>query len=208
MKPTGTECESVRRAVVGEAETVQLLLLDHQQRLGDYLQRHLPRELRALYDVDDIIQDTLIEALRRLGQFEPRGENALYRWLVTIARHRLQYLLRSQRTLKRRGPAPVENGNRGFTDSFLVKQLRDLALYKRTPSQSAARLEAMAALEKALEAIPEDFRQAIRMRYLQHVSVAAAAVVMGRSRHAFHMLCHRGLAALRVQLQSGSLYLS
>src|SRR6476620_6771519 len=68
-----------------------------------YAERHLPAEIQAWVDPNDVLQDTYFEAFRRLAHFQAADENAAYRWLVTIARHRIAELLRTRRTARRGG---------------------------------------------------------------------------------------------------------
>jgi RNA polymerase sigma-70 factor, ECF subfamily len=201
------ESELIQRAIAGDESALELLLERNHVTLVEYVRRHLPQELQTLYDVDDILQDTYFEAFRRIGQFVPVGEQAMYRWLVTIARHRMQILLRAYFTQKRRlNVVEPGDGDAGQYES-IIGHLRDLAIHKRTPSKSAARHEVMAAVETALGRLPGEHQQAISLRYLEGISVNESAARMGRTSDAFYMLCRRALELLRMELLSASQYL-
>lgn len=180
----------------------ELLLFAERARLATYVKRHLPVELQPWVDPNDVLQDTYFEAFRRLAQFRATDEHAAYRWLVTIARHRIVELLRTRRTARRGGGA----GHVPQGDS-VVAMLAELASHRRTPSRSAARHEFMAALEQSLGRLPPEFGQALSLRYLQGLSCAEIAQQMGRTERAVHMLCNRALKLVRRELRSVSMYM-
>ena len=65
------------------------MLHEYTPRLLAYLQRHLPPELCRIVEPQDVLQDTFFEAFQRVADFRPDGDDAAYRWLVTIARNRI-----------------------------------------------------------------------------------------------------------------------
>jgi RNA polymerase sigma-70 factor (ECF subfamily) len=180
----------------------ELILYAERSRLLAYVKRHLPVELQAWVDPNDVLQDTYFEAFRRLAHFQAADENAAYRWLVTIARHRIAELLRTRRTARRGGGI----GHAAQGDS-VVAGLAELASHLRTPSRSAARHEFIHALEQSLTRLPPDLAQALRLRYIQGLSCAEIAQAMGRTERAVHMLCNRALKVMRRELRSVSMYM-
>src|SRR5690349_4700205 len=86
-----------RRRTVGapidpQGTNLKQSLYANVSRLEDYIGRRVPPSLRSLIDPADILQDTFVEAFRRAGEFSARGNDAAFRWLVTIARHRMAAL--------------------------------------------------------------------------------------------------------------------
>ncbi len=77
-----------------------------------------------------------------------------------------------------------------------------------TPSRCAATHEAVAALEAALVQLPEDYRRAVQLVYIEGQPVSTVAAQMGRTDRAIHNLCFKAKAHLRDLLGSGSHYLS
>ncbi len=192
------------------ADPLSLQLLFHAERahLLEYVRRHLPGELAAVVDVQDVLQDTYINAFRRMGQFTPGGDSSsVFRWLVTIARHRIAELLRLHRTAKRGGRRSAADLGAVDDDDSLIQTLAQLAVYQRTPSRSAAAHEFLAALEQSLRRLPDRYRDAVNLRYIQGLTPGEIASKIGRSERAVHMLCNRGLKAVRMDLRSGSQFL-
>ncbi len=182
---------------------LQRMLHAHAARLSAYLNGKLPPDLRSVVDSRDVLQDVFFEAFQRINEFEPRGDDASYRWLVTIARHRVLALIRMQRASKRGG------GRAGLKDSENVanveSMLEELAIYSRTPSQSAMSHEVAAVVQKSMSRLEPQYREAIQLRYIDGLSVKQSAERMGRTEGAVFMLCGRALKSLKEHLlQAGA----
>ncbi len=202
------ETDLIARAVAGEEPALERLLLAHADRLRAHIGRKLPAALRSVVAEDDIIQETFIDAFRRIGLFQPHGDSAFYNWLVVIADHRLQDAIKAQQADKRGGGRAREElrGDRwGESVDELIELLAGPA---HTPSQSAARHEAVSAVQVGLASLKEDYRRAIQLRHVRRLSVAEAARVMGKTPDAVRNLCRRGLEELRTVLGRSSQYLT
>jgi RNA polymerase sigma factor (sigma-70 family) len=70
-----------------------------------------------------------------------------------------------------------------------------------TPSQRAMRAEDLERLTRALATLPEDQREAVRLRHLEGWALAAIAEHLGRSPAATAGLVKRGMKALRSQMR-------
>jgi RNA polymerase sigma-70 factor (ECF subfamily) len=201
-QPPVLSAGSAATAGLSDPTASELILYTERARLLAYVKRHLPVELQAWVDPNDVLQDTYFEAFRRLAHFQATDEAAAYRWLVTIARHRISELLRTRRTARRGGGM----GHVHHGDS-VVAALAELASHLRTPSRSAARHEFVHALEQSLTRLPPDLGEALSLRFIQGLSCAEIAQKMGRTERAVHMLCNRALKAVRRELRSVSMYM-
>ena len=185
------------KAVRDISSELQSILERHGDMILGYLARKLPKDVNDFIDPQDILQDTFFEAFQRMGEFTTLSDAATSQWLLTIARHRLINLVRAKRRLKRAG-----GRQRIQDDSDVICVLEELALYTRTPSQSAMRHEIAALVQRSINVIQSPLREAIQLRYLDGLSSKESAMRMGRSEKAFFMLCKRGRDALREKLQS------
>jgi RNA polymerase sigma-70 factor (ECF subfamily) len=177
-------------------------LHEERDKVLGFIKWHLPAELAGWFEPQDILQDTYFEAFRRTGQFVPTDSTSAYRWLATIARHRIAELLRMKRATKRGGGT----GSAAQGDS-VVEVLSEIAAHRQTPSRSAARHEFMRAVEQAIARLPEDMGRAISLRYIDGLSPGEIAQRIDRTERAVHMLCNRALKAVRRDLRSASLFL-
>jgi len=193
--------EQIRRAKAGDVPAFEAVLRRHAHGLEAYVRRHLPSDVARVADVGDVVQDTYFEAWRRFGQFDAADGSSAGRWLATIARHRIVDLVRHHRAAKRGGGGgETAAGAAGRGESELTRMLQDLAVYERTPSQSAISHERRAALQRAMDDLRPAYQLVIRMRYLEGLPVREAAERLGRSEHAVHMLCNRAMRELAVHV--------
>jgi RNA polymerase sigma-70 factor, ECF subfamily len=184
----------------GDKLALQRLLLAEYDRLAARIQRKLGSAGQIA--VEDVVQDSFLRAFRQIERFKPSGPDSFYRWLATIAEHRLTDLLRSPGHRK-----DVKGGAGSLTDS-LPALLERLCQHNHTPTRSIARREAIAALQAGLAALPSDQRLAVKMRYLEALPVVEVAERLDKPPHAIHMLCYRGLRKLKAWLGSASQILS
>jgi RNA polymerase sigma-70 factor (subfamily 1) len=197
----------VEPGLPSEAAALESLLARYEGQLLDYARRHIPLELKGVLEPQDVVQDTFFEAFRRLKEFVPQGTDSAWRWLRTIARHRILNALKAHRRVKRGGGKALQIRDlTGKDDDALVLILAELAVYTRTPSESAVAHELAAALEDALIKLKPDYQQAIRLRYIQGEQVETIAMALGLTPRAVHMVCNRALKALRRELRSKSRY--
>lgn len=184
-----------------------LLQLIHasRERLMSYLGRQIPPDLRRLVEPEDIFQGVCFRAGRQANIAAiPADPDEGTRWLMTIARNLLIDRVRELRAQKRGGGRLTEFEIR---HESMVIMLEELAAYRRTPSASAAAHEFLDTLERAMLTLPDDQSRAVRLRYVEGLSLPEAAVRMERTQDSVQKLSARGLAALRMQLQTASMYL-
>ncbi len=192
------------KAVSGDADALTALLWEHYGRLLASIKRKLPQEFRGVVDAEDILQDTHIEVFQSIGKFEARGEDAFYRWLVTIAEQRLLDKIKELRRKKRGGGRKRVHAKLGVGSSSVGTLLDIVAKTDGTPSRSVARRER--AVSVALAGLKKDYRDALQLRYIEGLPVASIAKRLDRTERAVHMLCNRGLKRLREAMGSASAY--
>jgi RNA polymerase sigma factor (sigma-70 family) len=188
-------------------DRLPLLRLIHASRgcLLAYLGRQIPPDLRRLVEPEDVFQGVCFRASCQTNRVAiPDDPDEGLRWLMTIARNLLIDRVRELRAQKRGGKRLVEDEIR---HGSMVLMLEELAAYRRTPSASAAAHEFLDILERALVNLPADQGRAVRHRYVEGLSLAETAARMERSEDSVQKLAARGLAALRVLLQTASMYL-
>lgn len=208
MSEDDAELDLIRRAAQGDSVAQERFLLKHRSVLLRYLERHIPQSLRRHIEPQDVFQDVCFEVFRRMGTFTTNDPRMAVRWLLRIARNRVIDLARAHNSAKRGGGLQVQlTMNESSDDDSVVKLLEELAVYERTPSQSAIHHELLRQLERSLERLPDDYRTALRHRYIEGLPVDVTAARMNRTCGAVSMLCNRGLKALRMELNSFSRYI-
>ncbi len=208
MGPETSETELAARAAQGDAAALERLLVVHYDRMLAELTPKLPAEFRSVLTAEDVLQETFVVAFREIGSFVPQGPGSFHAWLAAIAQHRLFDLVKGLRAAKRGGGRAGVDAHPAGGEGSVISLLEALRVDQHTPSRSAAGHEAVRAIHVGLASLREDYREALRMRYLEGLSVAEAAARLGRTERAVHMLCHRALRELRAFLGRSSQYFS
>jgi RNA polymerase sigma-70 factor, ECF subfamily len=172
----------VERARTGDADALDRLL----RILEPQVWRFGLRLCGDREDARDVLQDTLLGAIRTLGEF--RGEAALSTWLYTIAR---SYCIK-----KRRRPKGAPSGFVSL-DAEEGQAARQLADGGDDPAAHAERAELAHLLEKALAELPPAFREVVVLRDVEGLSAPEAAEALGLTVAAVKSRLHRARAALR-----------
>ncbi len=208
MNGSGSELELVSRASAGDRSAIQELLMLHHRQLVTTIEKQIPADLRGLLSADDVCQEAYVSVYRQITSFQPHDEKAFERWLRTIAERKLVDLIRTQRAAKRGGGKRLDARYPRNDTSSMIELLDILAVHERTPSRSAAHRELVRIVQDALDELKEDYREVLRLRYIQSLSVADTAQKMGRSDGAVMMLCNRGLQQLEEAIGDPSRFFS
>ncbi len=177
-----------------EAAMAELLNV-HAQRLLESVRAELGDRVRQRLESQDVMQQVYLDALRDIDQFVERGHDSFFSWLRRIAVNRICDVDRKQfRTAKRGAEVRAADLAR---DASMVRLLDELAGTMTSPSAAADLGDRILLLQRSLDRLNEDHREAIRLRYLSQLSVAETAAKMGRSERAIRSLCVRALINLR-----------
>jgi RNA polymerase sigma-70 factor (ECF subfamily) len=171
-----------------------------------YLQARLQlhSRLRRKLDATDIVQETLLQAQEKLGQFRGQTEAELIAWLRAILKNTLALTARRYR-VEARDVAREQFLCLGAEASVTLLKVWP-ATYELTPDERAMRDEQFLGLALALAKLPADQRRAIELHHLEDQTVAEVARHMAKSRDAVVGLLFRGLKTLRrllAQLDQG-----
>lgn len=166
--PQDTDQMLVARAVAGDQRAYELLVIKYQRRI----ERLIGRMVRDVDLVEDIAQETFIRAYRALGQF--RGEAQFYTWLYRIA------VNTAKKTLSdlKRDPLVSETALRGGDDEDETSPVENELTSPETPETVLAAKEIAATVNSAMEALPEELRQAVTLREIEGLSYEEIAQVM------------------------------
>jgi RNA polymerase sigma-70 factor (ECF subfamily) len=155
---------------------------------------------RGKIDPSDVVQQTLMEAHVKLGQFQG-DDSALAAWLRQALANNLRDAWRALHRA-RRDPRRERSLEEALAQSS-ARLEQVLAAEQSSPSQQAARSEELLRLAGALTQLPEPQREAIVRHHLQGCSLAETAGALGRTEAAVAGLLHRGLKKLRELMGSG-----
>jgi RNA polymerase sigma-70 factor, ECF subfamily len=163
------------------------------------LARGLRIDPRLPFDASDLVQDTVIRALKGLEQFHGEKEPELLGWLQAIMANTLADKVAAGHAKKR--DVVREHSIHAAVAHSSARLENFLAASQPSPSQEAERNEMLLRLTRAIEELPEDQQTAVVQRKLQGASMEEIAETMGRTEKAVAGLLHRGMLKLRELLQ-------
>lgn len=159
------DLQLVERVREGDKRAYGLLVEKYQRKL----MRLLSRMIRDPDEVEDVAQETFIKAYRALPQF--RGDAAFYTWLyriaVNTAKNHLAARGRSMPTLSEQAIDAEDE-----PDERLM--IQDIS----TPESELLSKQVAYAVNEAVQALPEELRQAITLREIEGMSYEEIAEAM------------------------------
>ena len=168
----------------GSDERLAQAAVTQPPAFAELYRRHVSRVYRYTLsrvgnvdDAQDLTAQTFTAALRGIGSY--RGEGSVAAWLTSIARNLAASSFRA-----RRPSLPLDDAN-------------DIPATGQSPEDLAGshlRLEAVLA---ALDTLPPEHAEVIRLRFFSELSTAETAALLGKSEAAVKMTLHRALQTLR-----------
>lgn len=181
--------------------------IDNQwpERFRSYLRllarMQLDQGLRSKLDPSDIVQQTLLQAHRAMGDFRGQSDAEMAAWLRQILARNLSHAVRDFGRDKRN--VNRERSMHAAVDASSARLEAWLAAEQSSPSQQAQHNEQVLQLCNALEQIPESQREAVQLHYWQGCTLAEIAERLDRTPAAAAGLLKRGMRKLRELMQEG-----
>lgn len=157
MSERDVDAELVARVQRGDKQAFDLLVLKYQRKI----MRLLSRMIRDPGEIEDVAQEAFIKAYRALPQF--RGESAFYTWLYRIAINTARNWLAQN---NRRPSTPSAQENEDGETFNATDNLTDSS----NPESEMASRQIAETVNKAMNDLPEDLRNAIVMREIDGMS--------------------------------------
>jgi RNA polymerase sigma-70 factor (ECF subfamily) len=191
------------KARQGDGDAVNGLLERHREAIRRMIDRRMDRAVQRRVDASDIVQDVLVEANRRLGDYLANPTMPFGLWLRHMARDRLidahrRHRVAGTRSVDREVPL-VTGAAADRSEADLAGQLADREL---TPSAAATWHELERRFAAAVDQLDEGDRQIVLLRHFEHLSTAEAAAALGLSKPATGMRYLRAMRRLRGLLES------
>jgi RNA polymerase sigma-70 factor (ECF subfamily) len=160
---------------------------------------HLGPRMRNRVDASDLVQQTLLDAHAKKGQFRGDTDAERAAWLRKILTCNLADVLRHQHRAKRE--VSRQQSLEAEIDGSFRRAESWLAASQNSPSQNAVNKEELLHLADALTKLPDAQRDAVIFRHLQGMSLAEVASQLDRSETAVAGLVYRGLNRLHDLLE-------
>ena len=187
--------ELVALAQEGDQSALNRLYRVYAERVRWMVRFRMSKELRSKLESMDIVQDTLIHALRGLDDFTYKNEGDFVRWLSKIAENELRGSLRKLHADKRdiRKEIPLqEDASKSGDDRARVL---DPARYT-TPSVILSKKEELDKLEKAIDKLKPEYKEVIIWAKIDGLSYKEIGNRLGKSADAAGHLLLRAMVSL------------
>ena len=167
-----------------------------------YLRMLARTQMRKAYQAkvgaSDMVQQAMLQAVQGLSGFRGSTEAEFRAWLRQILARHLCHLDRDLHRDKRDIRREQSMEQKLAQSSLRLEGL--LAGEGPTPSQRVAIGEHLLKVAEAVETLPESQREAVRLHYLEGLKLSEVAEQLDKTTGAVAGLLHRGMKALREQL--------
>lgn len=184
--PAGESTVSLlQRAQAGDQEALELLMARYVPRLTRWARGRLPRWARDIAETSDLVQETLLQTLKRLDRFDVRGEGAFQAYLRQAIANRIAEELRRHARRADSTTLDSDHADNGIS-----------------PLEQAIGREAVERYETALQGLRLDDQAAIVARVEMGCSYQEVASALGKpSANAARMAVERALARLATAMK-------
>jgi RNA polymerase sigma-70 factor (ECF subfamily) len=183
----------------GDGEALGRLYGRYFDRLQTVVHARIGPRLRSKLESTDVVQEAFLASLRGLGTFEYTGEGAFFHFLCKLAENRIRDLADHYAAQKRDGRRERPLELRTPSAESVYGPLNELATFT-TPATKAARREEVNRLLGAIDALPDQQREALILTRYEDLSFNDAACAMGKTPDAVRMLVARAIVALGKKL--------
>jgi RNA polymerase sigma-70 factor, ECF subfamily len=165
----------IERTRNGDTSAFEELFKRHRGRLQKAIAMRMDRRVAARVDASDILQETYLEAFRRLPNYLKNEAMPFYLWIHWIAREKVltmhrRHLGAEKRAVRHEVPLMPVDSSAEFA-SGLIGRLP-------SPSQELARAELAERLRRALGQLDDDDRDLILWRHFEQLSARDMAMLL------------------------------
>ena len=182
------EAECIRRVIAGERHLFHDLIRPCERSIYLLLLSLLKNEAEA----EDAAQETAIKVYLNLHLF--RGEAQFRTWVLSIARNEALSRLRKQGIRREESLDAASDDQSGdYTPAILTS-------WREVPTAALEQKELGALLRKAIEGLPEIYRNIVLLRDIEEMDIRETATALGVSEGTVKVRLHRARAMLQREL--------
>lgn len=197
-KMVGRESRKPRAAVAVESfddDALQRWSVEFRTRLRRVVELRISPRLASRLDPSDVVQEALVEAAQRFGEYRANPPLSPYLWLRFLTLQRLNILYRRH----------VETGKRSTQRESVLPdvEVASVALAEwfvdsgTSPSKAAVRREQHEHLRRTLESMSPQDREILTLRHFEQLSLEEATHVLGITLAAGRRRYYRALERLQ-----------
>lgn len=185
--PIRSEAEIIAAILAGETQLYHELVRPYERSVYMVALSYMKNEA----DAEDVAQEAFIKAFRNLSTF--RGDAKFSTWLISITLNEARNRLRRQGVVRMQSldEPPDEDG------AVSPALLRD---WREIPSEAVEREEIRTLIRKAVELLPEIYKQVFLLRDVEEMDVNETAQTLSISISNVKVRLHRARMMLQKEL--------
>ena len=195
--PDGDVVQLLTAARAGSPEALGQVLETFRAYLLLVADRELDPEVRAKGGASDLVQDTFLEAQRDFDRFQGTSAEELRAWLRRVLLNNVANFTRQFRQRVKRDVGREVSLEAGGSSH---ERGAGLAADTVSPSDAALAQEQAQALARAMERLPEDYRQVLALRHEEQLTFEQIGQKMERTANAARMLWLRAVERLQKEM--------
>lgn len=173
----------VSRAAQGDSAALTTLMGRYTDRLKRMVRLRMDQRLQGRVGASDIVQEALIEAARRLADYERNPPAGFFLWLRGLAADRLFNAHRMHLgTQKRDAAQEVSLYRRAMPEARSVSLARQLLGEITSPTQAIVRAETQLLVQEVLNRMDPIDREILVLKYFEQLTTSEAAAELGIKR--------------------------
>jgi RNA polymerase sigma-70 factor (ECF subfamily) len=197
-EPTGQAAPWLPAARAGSPEALGQALEACRDYLLRIAQVELVPDLQAKGGASDLVQETVLDAVRDFAHFQGNTEAELLQWLRRLLLNNLADFTRQYRDTAKR---QIGHEVRLEGDDSSAERGGGLAAALPSPSGEAMAHEQAEAIRRAVERLPDDYRRVIVLRYQEERSFEEIGDLLGLTANAARKLLLRAVERVQRELE-------
>jgi RNA polymerase sigma-70 factor, ECF subfamily len=166
-------------AAQNDQAAISKLMAMYRAKLKKMVSVRMDGRLSARVDPSDVVQETLMVAIRQLPDFLKDRPVAFYPWLRAVAMNRLVDLHRRHITAQKRSVRREQDKVKQYLpDESRMQLARQLVHPASSPASKLERAELEKRTSDALAELPAGEREVLVLKYLEELSTGDIAAVL------------------------------
>lgn len=182
-----TEPEMIAAVIAGEIQLYHELIRPYERSVYVMALSYMKNEA----DAEDVVQEAFIRAFRKLSSF--RAESKFSTWLISITINEARTRLRRQALVRMEPLDQLPDQDKSISPALL----RD---WREIPSEAVEREEVRNLIQRAVEQLPNIYRQVFLMRDVEELTTSETAETLNISIPSVKVRLHRARMMLQRQL--------
>lgn len=203
LNESDNTADLLRRAADGDEAARSELFGQHRERLARMVRLRLNRQLQGRVDEEDILQETFLDAARKLNDYLRNPEAPFFLWLRSLAGLKLNEVHRQHLgTQKRDAGREVSLYQGALPEANSMSLAAHLLGTITSPSQAAIKTERRIKLQETLNSMDPIDREILALRHFEQLTNAEVALALDLSTSGATARHMRALKRLRSLLEA------